>query len=210
MRNNFFFLSYILNNDLSCYNGDFNIKIEKFKNNELSVSMNGHCGTHIDLPFHVDANGKNINDYKADDFIFNRVFAKEVLTNENYISPNNLTDIPNDIDFLIIKTGLCKKRFSNEYTYKNVGISLETAKYLRENFKNLKCIGIDSLSINAYNDKESGRLAHKEFLNKNPEILIIEDMDLQEVKDGFLSQVIVAPLRINNSDGASVSILAKV
>lgn len=209
MKNNFLFLSHVLDNDLSCYNGDFNIRIEKFKNNELSLSMDGHCGTHIDFPLHTEQNAKNMNNYIADNFIFYRAFIKEISTKDNYIKQNDLDNIPKDVDFLIIKTGLCEKRLLNEYTYENIGISVEAARYLREEFINLKCVGIDSISINAYKNKESGRLAHREFLNKTPEILIIEDMDLRKVREGFLSQVIVAPLRINNSDGASVSILAK-
>lgn len=204
----FVFLSYVLSDNLSCYGGAFNIKIDKYVNDQVKCTLKGHCGTHIDFPLHFKGE-KNVNDYKASDFVFDKAFVKEIKTSQNYIQPEDLSKIPSDVDFLILKTGLCKDRFSNDYISKSKGISFEAAQFLRNKFKKLRAVGIDCISINAYKDEESGILAHKEFLCKNPEILIIEDMDLRKISGGKLKTVIVSPLRLNNADGVPVSIIAQ-
>ena len=83
-------------------------------------------------------------------------------------------------------------------------------KHVKNKFKKLSAVGIDCISINAYKDEKSGILAHKKCLCKKPEILIVEDMDLREIAEGKLKLVIVSPMRIDNADGAPVSIIAKI
>ena len=195
-------LSHLLNNKHLCYNNAYNIKIEHYKNNEMQINMPLHSGTHIDFPLHINNNGNSLNNYNAEDFIFNHAFVKVINTENNYFKPEQLTGIPEDVDFLIIKTG--------KVSYTNTGISGECAKFIQNNFKNIKCIGTNSLSINALQDKEPGREAHREFLNIEPAILIVEDMDLSAVSEGKLGRVIVAPLRVEAADGVPVTIFAEV
>jgi len=204
------YLSYTLKNDLRCYNNERNIHIVPYKNNEVSLTLNGHCGTHIDFPFHADNNGRKSEDYDAEDFNFKCCYVKEIKSAGNYIESTGLKNIPFDVDFLIFKTGFSENRYTDSYVLNNTGISLSVAQYLRENFKNLRCIGIDSISINAYQDKDPGRLAHCEFLCNKPEILIIEDMDLTRVGEGIIEKIIIAPLLIENADGVPVTVIADV
>lgn len=203
-------LSHALSNDLSCYNNEHNINIEKYKNNESMINMPLHSGTHIDFPLHAKLGGKSSSDYKLSDLIFYHSYIKEILTNDIYIKCTDLTDIPNNVDFLIFKVLNNPKRNSNDYAYKNKGICIDLVRQLRLGFKNLKAIGINSISINAYQNKEPGRHAHKELLGGRPEILIVEDMNLDAVRQGILKKVIVSPLLVEKVDGVPVTIFAEV
>jgi arylformamidase len=65
---------------------------------------------------------------------------------------------------------------------------------------------MDFISISSLTDRETGRQAHRAFLEKD--ILIIEDMKLGELEDGpVLAEVVCLPLRFVNGDGAPCTIL---
>ena len=87
----------------------------------------------------------------------------------------------------------------------NIGLDGETARLLVENFPYLRCIGIDSISINAYRNKEEGREAHKILLETG--ILIVEDMNLTEL-NAPVKELIVAPMQIKGADGVPVTVVA--
>ena len=202
-------LSHTLNNELTCYNGEKNIKITTFKGNEKKLSMALHSGTHIDFPLHVGGI-KASDDYSLENFIFTKPYVIEIKTKNDYIQISDIKDIPNGTDLLIFKVNRFEDRNCNEYAINNIGISSATAKMLRLTLPKLRAIGINSISINAYQNKEDGRLAHKELLGNKPEILIIEDMKLDEIQEGKLNRVIVAPLIIDGADGVPVTIFAEV
>lgn len=202
-------LSYKLNNELSCYNNEKNIQILPCKLNEKRINMFLHSGTHIDFPAHVLKDGKTINNYSIEDFIYDNPYVLNVETQKSYIEISDLKDIPNNVDFLIFKINKID-RTSDEYALNNTGISNEVASFLRQNFRNLRAVGINSISVNAYQDKESGRLAHKTLLGEKPEILIIEDMYLENIIEETILRVIVAPLFVDGADGVPVTILAEV
>ena len=68
---------------------------------------------------------------------------------------------------------------------------------------------MDFISITSYQNREIGRLAHRQFLGgKNP-LLLVEDMDLSSLKKTPRS-LICAPLLIENIDGSPVTIIAEI
>ena len=203
-------LSYVLSPQLSCYNDQLNIRVLPFKNREKELRLKGHVGTHIDVPSHVFENGKKITDYSIERFIYRNVAIARVNSTNNYVEPDDLPDIPRDVDFLIIETGAWKHRQEATYTSENQGISERTAAYLCSHFPNLKAVGIDSISINAHKDKASGRNAHKIFMGREKEILIVEDMDLSRLGASHIQQLIVAPLFVEDCDGAPCQIIAQL
>lgn len=204
------FLSYIINQKLSCYNGEYNIEILPYKKNEKKICMPLHSGTHMDFPFHVCDTGKKLQDYGITNFIYDKPYLIEISSEENYFSSSVLQSVPLDIDCLLIKNKVTYTRNSKKYYEQHTGISADVAKFVRNTFKNIRCVGINSISINAYQDKNPGRLAHKEFLEKTPEILIIEDLDLTKLREGYLNKLIVAPLLVENADGVPVTVIAEV
>ena len=113
-----------------------------------------------------------------------------------------------DIELLLIKTGFGNYRGTDRYTLTPPGLSSELASYFRQEFPVLRCVGMDLISVSSYSNREEGRKAHREFLNpkEGQPILLIEDMKL-DVDDVF-KKVIVAPLLIENADGAPCTVIA--
>lgn len=206
----FITLSYVLKSGLSCYNNHFNIKIRPYKAQEKEIILSGHVGTHIDVPFHVSEHGKKITDYSISDFVYSRVCVVYVHPQGHYITPVDLSCIPADTELLIICTGAYKYRYEDRYALENTGINPECVDFLRKQCPMLRAVGIDSISVNAYQNKEPGRLTHKAMLDSEREILIIEDMDLSELHHRKIIKVIVAPLVVDGCDGAPCTIIAEV
>lgn len=216
------YLSYPLNSDVFGYGNGDRFKLERVRDiccgdtsNNSQFQMPTHFGTHIDFPFHFDKDGKNASEYDADQFVFNNVGIVEVNENEvsDYLIENSNLDvssIDSDIELLLVKTSFCDKRTTDEYWQYGLGFHPETADFLKGKFKNLRAIAFDLISLNSYQKREQGRIAHKEYLSKN-DVLIIEDLDLRNVsKASEIEQIIVAPLQLDSADGAPVTILAKI
>ena len=69
---------------------------------------------------------------------------------------------------------------------------------------------MDLISISSYSDREEGRKAHHAYLNPdtgNP-VLIIEDMKLSSIN--YLKKVIVAPLLVDEADGAPCTVFGYI
>lgn len=217
------YLSYPLTTDTFGYGNGKKIEYEKVRSiccgdtsNNSAFSMPAHFGTHIDFPYHFDENGKKSDEFSAEDFIFNHVGIIELehvnkmpdllIRNEQL----NLTGVSESIDLLLVKTGFCNKRFESDYWEKGYGFHKETASFLKEHFPNLRAIAFDLISLNSFQHREHGRESHKAFLSEQ-NVLIVEDLDLRNVSQSTnFRQVIIAPLQLDESDGAPCTILANV
>lgn len=222
MKNNWLFLSYILDYKLSAYGNGERISISKDRSiskgnssNNSVLNLPTHFGTHIDFPYHFDINGKKGELYKADNFIFNHVCfvnlnIENVLNYTINIKNFKNKNLHSSTDLLIIKSGIGKYRYKDEYWSANPAFSPELASFFRNALPELKAIGFDSISLTGWKFRDIGKLAHKEFLVKN-NILIIEDMKLNKLQDNDkISTVIVSPLRYLDMDGSPVTVLAKI
>lgn len=211
------FLSYHLDSNTPIYGGSKGICIDIDRSiengdsaNTKIIKFNNHSGTHIDYPNHFIKNGSTSNFFDANFWQFNKVFLIKVVAKKNEIinlTRDFLTNIPKDIDFLIIKTGFGKLRETEDYWKYNPGISPETGFLLKEMFPNLKIIGFDFISLTSFQNRELGRIAHKTFLGGEKPILIIEDMDLSKIEDSPKS-LICLPIMLSEVDGAPVTIIA--
>jgi arylformamidase len=215
------FLSYEMTATLSNYGGSQGIEIEWLRrmdkgdaSNNSALKLSSHTGTHIDFPLHFYKEGKTGSEYSAGNFVFAKIGILDISgadVDSYLISNRNLkNNLSQDIEFLIIKTGFCNRRNDSKYWEHNWGFAPETANFLKGKFPDLKAIGFDLISLSSYQQRETGREAHKEFLEKN-DILIIEDMDLQNVfEETQIKTLIVSPLRFEGADGAPVTILAEI
>jgi len=178
----------------------------------MNLSFPNHSGTHIDFPYHFNSMGKTLNDYNAAFWVFDNIELVDLsgkLQDCQIIGSDMFFEINNeDIELLLIKTGYGSYRGTNRYTLTPPGLSFELANYLRINFPKLRCVGMDLISISSYSNRDEGRKAHHAFLNpdEGEPILLIEDMKLD--MDGPFNKVIVAPLLIDNADGAPCTVLA--
>jgi kynurenine formamidase len=180
--------------------------------NTMNLSFPNHSGTHIDFPYHFSLDGKTLNDYPASYWQFDhidlidlsgKVDDCQIIGTEIFFNLEN-----SDTDLLLIKTGYGAWRGTDRYTLTPPGLSADLAPFLRRKFPKLRCIGMDLISVSSYSNREEGREAHHSFLKpiEGDPILLIEDMKLDT--DGPFNKVIVAPLLIDNADGAPCTVLA--
>lgn len=213
---NSIYLSYFLDENTPLYGGGNGIKMvpERAINkgdtaNTKHVAFNNHTGTHIDFPNHFFAKGKVVQDYDASFWIFNEVYLldKPAIADELIsLTDEELSDIPDRTELILFKTGFSKFRTEEKYWFNNPGIIPEVADQLRKQCPSIRAIGMDFISLTSFQNREIGRIAHREFLGKTP-ILLIEDMDLRQVFESP-KQVVGLPLLLKNADGAPIATIA--
>lgn len=213
------FLSHYLNNETPTYGNYDSINITKAScidhgdsSNGLNLNMSNHVGTHMDLPNHFHSSGKKLNDYSADEWFFKNVqLIDRNFEPEHVIQINDLTDLSIETDFLILRTGFESYRDEELYWNNNPGFAEDVGRYLRKNFPNLKVVGFDFISITGFQNRPLGRKAHYSFLGEYEgleALRVIEDMKLAHLEKAP-SEVIIAPLMLDNADGMQVTVFAK-
>jgi kynurenine formamidase len=214
-------LSYPLTRDTQEYGGKRAFRITRDKNiskgdscNTFALNMPNHIGTHIDCPGHFFKSGKRILQYGTEEFIFLRPFVMDCPKEENeLVTAEDIEKTAKrlkDKDILICRTGFYKYRKKERYALKNPGISPEAAEFIRKELGNIRCVGIDTISVSPYQDRPLGRETHKMFFKdtfkKNRPVRLIEDMDLSGRLDD-LKEVHVFPLLISYVDSSPCSVL---
>lgn len=176
-----------------------------------------HLGTHIDFPYHFYSEGQTLDDYPVDFWIIDgkkvQVLEANLPNNELLISPGHISDkrYNQDAEFLIIKTGIGEYRDKKIFWEYNPGLSLEFAEWMGENFKNIRLVGLDSISVSSWQNRDVGRIVHRKMLDPEKPILLIEDMDLSCVTSNTVFRMVfVAPLLVKKTNGSPCTILAEV
>jgi len=209
-------LNHFLNNSTPCYGGKSAVNFQQLANtrNEITChsqiwTLENHVGTHIDLPKHFDGAGKTMEMYGANDWIFCHPYLLDLnLKSNSIIGVTQEFDlIPKNTDFLIIRTGFEKFRNQRDYWENNPGFDPSVADWLRENLPSIRVVGFDTISLTGFQNRDLGRLAHREFLYKTPSICLIEDMKISHLKRNP-SKIIVAPLFVEGADGGPVTIFS--
>lgn len=213
------FLSYFLDENTPLYGGEIGVEILEHKSikngdtsNNKKLRFYNHSGTHIDFPNHFYENGDMSHNYPANFWIFECPFLLVRIAKENeiiYLDKNDLANVPENVDFLIIKTGFGICRGEEKYWKYNPGLSPGTADVLRELFPKLRVIGMDFISLTSFQNREIGREAHKKFLGGNSPILLVEDMDLSSIEN-TPQKLICVPILVHGLDGSPVTIIAEL
>lgn len=182
------------------------------------LSIHNHTGTHIDAPKHFVDDGRAISEYALDELIFiNPVVVDCLKSEESLITPDDLkhaSQMLQKSDCLLLHTGFWKYRDEGRYRTHNPGIAPETILWIRKEYPNIRCIGIDTISITSFQYRSIGREAHKAaFIIKEglgEPLLLIEDLDLSKVISSKLKLIIVLPWQVIGIDSAPCSVLAEV
>jgi arylformamidase len=178
-----------------------------------------HNGTHLDTPFHHDPKGEKIETIPLEKFIYEH----PVLLNipKNYCEEITDGDLRKydlqQADALLIRTGFDELRIQDPagYSERFPGVSLDAAKYMREELLALKTVIIDFMSIEKYLEgNRQGYPVHHQLLcmstsNQRP-ILIIEDANLKPLVGKDLKRVFALPMRFEGTDGVPVNVVAEV
>lgn len=212
-------LSYYLSENTPLYGNGSGITFTPEKEiikgdscNTSQVILPSHSGTHLDLPYHIYPEGKKLNDFPAEFWVFNQVEIINLtgkLSDCQIINPEMFPMIENsETDLILLKTGYGSYRGMDRYTLTPPGISSDLAAYLRHELPKLRCLGMDLISISSYSNRDEGRKAHQAFLNptEGEPILLIEDMKLDE--NGPFNKILIAPLLIDKADGAPCTVFA--
>lgn len=184
--------------------------------NTSIITFHSHTGTHLDFPGHFIEGGCSSSDYSFDDFIFDHPlivdiprYSGELILKED-IEPFSAE--LKDADLLLIRTGFNKYRKQEIYRTHNPGIHTSAIGYLRERYKNIRAVGIDSISISSFQHREEGRKAHKEAFRISSSygtpLLLIEDLQLDGVDE--MKRVIILPINIPDLDGVPCTILGEM
>lgn len=213
------YLSHRLQKIIPVYgNKNAEIEIKKIKSiqegdacNTYWIGFENHWGTHIDAPAHFFNNAPSIANYPPDYWFFKYTQVIEIPVCKGVLIDIECLENKINIqtDLLLIKTGFQQWRGDKKYNVNNPGINSRVGRWLRDNYKSIKAIGFDFISISSYQNKDEGRLAHKAFLDPdasgNP-ILIIEDMNL-DMDLSRLRQVWVVPLIFEGIDSSPCTVI---
>jgi len=196
-------ISVLLHKNLPVWPGGTELNI--FKSSEMSngeicnvteLQIGGHTGTHLDAPLHFIENGKEINDIPLDNLIgacnviylpkIKKIYKKDLLA----------ANIPRDCKRLIIKTDNSNlwNNLDHEFYIDYVALSKDAAKHIVD--IGIELIGIDYLSISAFNDPPE--IVHQILLKE--EIVILEGVDLRAIEAGAY-ELICLPIKVDNADG---------
>lgn len=215
------FLSHYYNDKTPGYGGKVDFVTEKTKClkdghscNQQKLILSNHVGTHVDTPFHFFEKGKKLHEYSANSWVFHKVVLIDLnLANAELITSEHVKDkIPEGTELILFRTGFEKKRSTDQFWQENPGLSANLGDYLRWSFPSVRAVGGDIISATSFSKREEGKLAHQAFLDPdkiNQPILIIEDMKLSGLKSSPV-RVIVAPLLIDQADGAPVTVMAEI
>ena len=187
--------------------------------NSYIISVENHCGTHMDAPAHFLDEGKTISDYSQDELVFNNpLFLDVPKRQEELIKLEEISDFNLEgKDCIIFRTGFEKYRNEDPDTYLtlNPGIEPELVYWIRQNYPKIRFIGIDCISISSYGKPEQGRKAHLNAFMENEELgeslILVEDMKLDKIKNmESIESLIVVPWQIKGIDSAPCTVIAKI
>jgi kynurenine formamidase len=216
----FKYLSYPLGEKIPVYGKLTKTKLRIVKSiacgdssNAYEITIENHWGTHVDGPAHFFDNCKKIDKIEAKTWFFDKPQALTVKLKPSQILECGrwLESIDRKTDILLIKGGWSGFRANKKYYLQNPGIHPEVGRYIRKKFSSLRAIGIDWISVSAYQKRELGRQAHRAFLDPrgiNHPLLLIEDMDLSASLKN-LKRIFAFPVLIKGADSSPCTVIGE-
>jgi arylformamidase len=159
------------------------------------LHMSTHTGTHIDAPSHYLQKGDTIDTIHLSNII-GKCRVVDVTSAGPKIAASHLNGKLGGIDRLLLKTS-----FSGTGVFEVNFPSISEDAVRLINSYNMKCVGIDSLSIESC---ESDGTVHRELLRHG--CIIIELLDLSKVEEKDYT-MIALPLRLTGLDGSPARVV---
>jgi kynurenine formamidase len=183
--------------------------------NTFSITLFNHNGTHIDGPNHFERKGKKICDYRIGEFIFDNPLLLDIPKKEGEaVSAEDFPlDKKKDCDILLIRTGFYKERSQKAYVNNNPWISPEAGRLIREQFKTVKAVGIDTISIGSPRYPQEAIEAHRILLRRNGPYpdppFLVEDLHLGMI-DRPIKKIFFIPLFVVGVDSMPCTAFVEV
>jgi arylformamidase len=182
------------------YPGDINPVFLQEKQGKYQISdlhMSSHTGTHIDAPTHYLNTGDSIDTIPFESLI-GKCRVVDVSGAGSRITKAHLTGIAQGTKRLLLKTAFSgQNNFQEDYP----SLSLDAAEFITSS--GIRCIGIDSPSIESFNGNGD---VHRNLLGGG--CIIIELLDLSGVGSGDY-EMIALPLRLKGLDGSPSRVILK-
>jgi arylformamidase len=182
-----------LSEGILIYPGDiFPVFRQEDRGNYLitGLHLSTHTGTHIDAPVHYLKTGDTIDTIPLS-HVMGTCRVLDVTRAGTRITANHLKGRLDNVDRLLLKTSFSNtSRFEENYPF----LTADAARYIT--LCNMKCVGIDSPSIESY---EGDGTVHRQLLSRG--CIIIELLDLSHVEEGDYT-LIALPLRFIGLDGS--------
>lgn len=193
-------------------------RLAEGKNSNTSyIEMYAHTGTHIDSPWHFNEQGRKINDFRIEEFVFHKVLLLQI-PREAWQEVGLAELEPHrtalaECDALLVNTNFGKTyRATDRETYLNAtpGFSLEAAKWLASHSQ-LRCIGVDFTSIeNLQHNRPLGYPIHHVFLDRPEAMILLEDAWLEVLPDAPIHRLYLFPLRVEELEASPVTAVAEI
>jgi len=210
----FYDLSHLIYQDMPIYPGNPHPQfqpfytLEKDKANVTRLTLGSHTGTHVDAPKHFILNGNSVDKIPLEklmgEAIILDVSEKAVAEGITNVDLDIYSEIVRHGDIVLLYTGTSdqwdkNKSIMRDFTY----LEPSAAKWIVDH--NIKCIGIDSFSVEKYNFKEG--ISHKILLSRN--IGIIEGLN-SNLKKCLNKRIFLVclPLFLKGIDGAPARVIA--
>lgn len=219
------FLSYKLTPESAVCVGAVHPSFERTRNvaegdfcNEWTITVPNHVGTHMDAPAHHYDSGDRIADLEMNRYVYERPFLIDIPKGNNeLVMKEDLLPYAEQIakcDLLMLRTGHSRYHDTDPEMYARTspGVSSGAAEYINRNFKNVKGVIMDFISLTSYTHHEDGCIAHKWLLGEYSDhySTIIEDANLEGLSNDTLVRVFSIPIRYSIVDSAQVSVLAEI
>lgn len=220
-------MSYPLSPDIPVFPGlpldEFEPHSRMDRGEESNTTMTHlftHNGTHVDAPFHFYIGGKTIDQVPIEDFHYKKPLMTNIPTERSgKVQREDIEGLGQKLfeaDLLLLCTDFYKIR-SDKTAYADdfPSLSIEAARFLRDEVLNIKAVAIDTLSIESCVDgPKTDFQVHKMLLasdiHSTRPLLIYEDVDMSAVQGKEIKQVFAFPLRLVGIDGSPVTMVAEV
>jgi arylformamidase len=159
------------------------------------LQLSTHTGTHIDAPVHYLKTGDTIDTIPLTQ-VMGTCRVLDVTSAGTSITANHLKERLDGITRLLLKTS-----FSNTDRFEEIYPSLTADAARLITGCDMKCVGIDSPSIESY---ECDGIVHRELLSRG--CIIIELLDLSKVEEGNYT-LVALPLRLTGLDGSPARVV---
>lgn len=187
-----------LSQDILTYPGDTPPVFRQEKHGHYLITalhLSTHTGTHIDAPVHYLIPGDTIDTIPLS-HVMGTCRVLDVTRAGTSITANHLRGRVDGINRLLLKTSFSgTDRFDEDYP----SLTADAACFITG--CDMKCVGIDSPSIESY---ECDGTVHRELLSRG--CIIIELLDLSKVEEGDYT-LVALPLRLTALDGSPARVV---
>ena len=140
--------------------------------NVFMVSFANHSGTHVDAPRHVVADGIAITQFAPHEFHFDQPVVVDLpLPDRAVIGPDDLA--PHAVTMLLrFGYGPVRANEPERYRDQAPGFGVEGAAYLREQFPDLRAVGMDVPSFSTIAYLKDTMRAHNVVLGEDCVVVV--------------------------------------